>query len=63
MTQTSKPEIAAADVTAAQLASNSEFVVITPSGRRIGEMPSLAFGLGSWEGDCEGFAAWLRAQA
>lgn len=37
--------------------------IVTPSGRVYGEdMPSLAFGLGSWDGDYDGFAEYLRSR-
>jgi len=65
MTQTGRTEIPAAEVTAAMLKTTDldTIVVVTPSGQRFGEMPSLAFGLGSHEGDYDGFAEWLRGQA
>jgi hypothetical protein len=61
MTQPSKTLIPAADITADLLRSTDldTIAVVTPGGRVIGQTPSLAFGLGSWDGDYEGFAAWL----
>ncbi|HEX8321598.1 hypothetical protein [Longimicrobium sp.] len=55
-------EVPAAEVTAQMIATDRDFVVITPTGRLIGDKPSLSFGLGSWDGDTEGFAEWLRTQ-
>jgi hypothetical protein len=56
-----------AAITAAVLRGSdlNTLVVATPSGRKLGAGygPSLAFGLGSHEGDFEGFAAWLASQA
>jgi hypothetical protein len=61
MTQPSKTLIPAADITADLLRSTDldTIAVVTPGGRVIGQTPSLTFGLGSWDGDYEGFAAWL----
>lgn len=64
MTQTTKTEIAAAEVTADLLrtADLDTLRVVRADGMVYGEdLPSLAFGLGSYEGDTEGFAAYLRA--
>jgi hypothetical protein len=66
MTQNEKVEIPAAEVTAELLRTSNldDLVVVTPSGKRFGEKaPSLTFGLGSHEGDYDGFAEWLRSQA
>jgi hypothetical protein len=62
---TTKNLIPAATVTADLLRSTDldTIAVATPSGRVIGQMPSLTFGLGSWDGDYDGFAAWLAEQA
>ena len=67
MTQNSTPatRVPAATVTG-DLLRNIDLdtiVIQTPSGRILGDVPSLAFGLGGWDGDHDGFAAWLRVQA
>jgi hypothetical protein len=69
MTQNSntaaQPTVVPANIVTADLLRNTDLdtiVIRTPSGRILGDTPSLAFGLGSWEGDHEGFAAWLRVQ-
>lgn len=61
MTQTSTIQTSA--ITADFLRTNdlNEIRVARRDGKVYGEdLPSLAFGLGSYEGDYEGFAAYLR---
>lgn len=56
-------EIPTAEVTADLLRTNdlNEIRVVRRDGKVYGEdLPSLAFGLGSYEGDYDGFAAYLR---
>jgi hypothetical protein len=62
MTQTEI--IPTSQVTAALLRESdlNEIRVARPDGKVYGEdLPSLAFGLGSYEGDYEGFAEYLRS--
>lgn len=64
MTQNSKTEIPSTTVTGDLLREldTNTIVVVTPSGQRIGQSPSITFGLGSWDGDYDGFAEWLASQ-